>query len=247
MDTQSLMTKYPCESYTFHQPGKSHPKKHPGHPILTTLPGWAQHQKLTAKNVPKKSCHLQKPPTAKKSRPFFCQLFSYVPFTSAGYSGNRERLQPLPWWWIMEVPNHWTWDKLGLPVLGFLSRVIWVTQTWILRWISQICNIYVHFIVGATLKPRDAFFVSVLKILFQDLTICKLAEYLMPVEINTLGTTLFVRILFTWCFNNTAKGTERFWKRKSSDTASVLHAWLNAGDPWVTAWHRTHDDWKDWA
>lgn len=28
---------------------------------------------------------------------------------------------------------------------------------------------------------------------------------------------------------------------------SVLHAWLNAGDPWVTAWHRTHDDWKDWA
>ena len=165
----------------------------------------AQHQKLTAKNVPKKSCHLQKPPNCQKESTFFfvANCFHMFPSRLPDIWWNRERLQPLPWWWIMEVPNHWTWDKLGLTFLGFLSRVIWVTQTWILRWISQICNIHVHFIVGATLKPRDAFFVSVLKILFQDLTICKLVDYLMPVEINTLGTTLFVHII-TWCFNNAA-------------------------------------------
>ena len=204
MDTQSLMTKYPCESYTFHEPRKNSPKKHPRHPTLTTLPGWLSIKNWLQKMFQKKVAICKNPQLPKRVDLFFvancfhmfpsrlpdiCETVKDCNLYLGGGNGGAKSLNL---------------RKIGIDFFGFISRVIWVTQTWILRWISQICNIHVHFIVGATLKPRDAFFVSVLKILFQDLTICKLADYLMPVEINTLWTTLFVRILFTWCFNHAA-------------------------------------------
>ena len=135
MDTQSLMTKNPCESYTFHKPRKKFPKKHPGHPTLTTLPGVAQHQKLTAKNVPKKKLPFAKTPNCQKEgRPFF--LLPTVFICSLHVCFVPWKIAPLPWW-IMEVPNHEleiNWDWLFWALFQELSGS---HKTWILRWISK--------------------------------------------------------------------------------------------------------------